>query len=134
MSALAEKFSPSELAEAAARLQTRDLEQLVRELLALRAQRQAPRLSSQETELLLEINRRLSPEARARLQALIAHRDAQLLSPNEQVELVRLMDEIENRDSRRIQSLIQLAQLRGKPLQSLMDELGIQSPPVIDIG
>jgi hypothetical protein len=130
MSAVAEKLTPADLVQAAARLGTGELELLVRQLLALRAQRQAPRLSEMETALLLEVNRGLDEQARERFHVLVERRRADQLTTAEHEELLRTTEKIEQQDVQRLQALLKLAQLRGMPLRSLMDELGIQPPPV----
>ncbi len=60
VSAVAERLTPEALVQAASTLAEGELEQLVRQLLALRAQRRTAALSSAETDLLQEINCGLS--------------------------------------------------------------------------
>lgn len=126
----AEKLTPADLVQAASSLSAGELEQLVRQLLALRAQRQAPRLSEAETELLLEVNRGIAAPVRERLRDLVKRRKAEQLSALEYKELLQMTEEIERMDGQRLQALLKLAQLRGKPLRVLMDEMGIQPPPI----
>jgi predicted transcriptional regulator len=126
----AKKLTPADLVQAASSLSAGELEQLVRQLLALRAQRQAPRLSEAETELLLEVNRGVAAPVRERLRDLVKRRKAEQLSALEYEELLRMTEEIERMDGQRLQALLKLAQLRGKPLRVLMDEMGIQPPPI----
>lgn len=130
MNAVAERLTPADLLQAASQLGIGELEQLVRQLLALRAQRQAPRLTERESDLLLEVNRGLSAPFRDRYRTLVARRKSNELTDAEHGELLHLTEEIERQDGRRLEALIKLAQLRGKPLRALMDELGIQPPPI----
>lgn len=85
-----------------------------------------PRLSEKESELLLKINRGLSDEKAAQYRELMARRQAGSLSPAEQIRLLDLSDEVERLQAERIEHLADLARLRGKPLATLMEELGIR--------
>ena len=86
----------------------------------------APRLSPRESELLLEINRGLPAGAAERYGELMSRRRAEALAPEEHQELLRLTEEAERLQAERIERLVQLAHLRGKPLGLLMEELGIR--------
>lgn len=126
----AERWTPEDLVQAASGLAPGELEQLVRQLLALRAERQSPRLSDEETQLLGTINQAPSPAARERRRQLAARLRSQELTLSEQEELLRLTDESEQLDARRAEALARLAALRGKPLAVVMDELGLRHPPI----
>jgi hypothetical protein len=121
-------LSLNDLLTAASSLAAADFERFVSDLLALRAQRGAPRLSSAETQLLLRINRGLPPDLRARYDALRAKLLASTLGEDEHAELLRLTAELERLQVERIAALTELSQLRGQKLGALMDELGIRGP------
>lgn len=120
--------SPSELLDAVEQLGTSELDRFVSQVLALHARRKAPSVPPDETSLLLEINRGLPPELRARLEQLGEKRENEALTADEHDELLRLVTQVEELDVRRIENLSRLAQLRGLSLGALMDRLGI-SPP-----
>src|SRR5262249_46247200 len=121
-------LSPHDLLTAAASLAAADFERFVSDLLALRAQRTAPRLSAPEADLMLRLNRGLSQDVRARYEVLRAKVPAAALSEQEHAELLRLTDEVERLQAERVAALAELAKLRGRKLAALMDELGIQGP------
>lgn len=73
----------------------------------------------------------LSPERATRYKALMAKRRAECLTLQEYEELLSLTDEAERLQVERIQSLAELARLRGISLRSLMDELNLK-PTVND--
>jgi len=50
------------------------------------------------------------------------------LTPEEQHELLRLTGRIEAAQVARVKALAKLAQLRGVPLNTLMNDMGIQAP------
>jgi hypothetical protein len=83
------------------------------------------KLSKKESSLLLGINRGLPPDAAERYRELVIRRREKRLSPTEHQELIRLSDEVESLQACRLESLGELARLRGATLRSVMDELGI---------
>ncbi len=109
-------------------LSTPDLEYLTSQVLAIRAKRRAPSLPRKEVELLQKINQGLPIELQQSLSMLTTKRRAETLTPAEQQELLTLIDEIEQRDAKRVEYLAELAQLRNVPLRVLMNQLGIRPP------
>jgi hypothetical protein len=59
---------------------------------------------------------------------LIAKRRAEILTPEEQRELLELTAQVEAREAKRIEDMAELARLRRTTLTSLMKELGIHPP------
>jgi len=117
-----------ELLKAVEQLSLSDLERLMFQVIALQAQRKAPGLSPDETELLLKSNQSLSVEVQQRHGELVAKRQTETLSAEEYQGLLELTDQIEKSDARRIQYMVKLARHRGTNLTTLMDELGIHPP------
>ena len=81
-----------------------------------------------ETELLRQIKQGLPEHVRGRYEELIRRRQDQTLTPEEHAELLRLTDEAEMLEASRAQALVQLAQLRQKPVAAVMSDLGIPAP------
>jgi hypothetical protein len=117
-----------ELLKAVEQLSLPDLEKLMSQVIALQAQRKAPSLSKDETELLLKINQGLPYDVQRRFDDLVAKRQDETLTPDEHQELLHLIDQIEKSDAKRVQYLAELARLRGISLTTLMDQLGIHPP------
>lgn len=109
-----------------ARLGTKELEQFVDQVIALRAQRRAPSLSKDETELLQQINCGLPADIRQRYDALNAKLHDETITPEEHAELLTLIDRLELADAERMQHLVALAQIRGVSVDTLMEQLGIR--------
>jgi hypothetical protein len=86
--------------------------------------------TQEETGLLQRINHGLPPRIDRRRSELNTKRRAADLSPAEHEELLRLIDQIEAVQVERVASLVALAQLRGTSLPKLMDDLGLEPPPV----
>lgn len=89
--------------------------------------RRAPQLSPRESELLQAINRSLSQVEWERYHDLVAQRQAEALTPEEQVELIAISDRIEEANAERIEYVAELARLRNTTLPTLMKELDLQS-------
>lgn len=85
-------------------------------------------LSPGEAELLREVNLGLPEHVWARYHELVAKRRAETLSPEEHAELISLSDLIEETNAQRVGHLIELAQVRGIPVATLMAQLGITPP------
>jgi hypothetical protein len=109
-----------------ARLETTELEQFVETVIALQAQRRAPSLPKDETELLQQINCGLPADIRQRYDALNAKLHDETITPQEHAELPTFIDRIELADAERMQRLIALAQTRGVSVDTLMEQLGIR--------
>lgn len=125
------QVSPGELIAAVEQLGTAELDRFLCQLLALLARRRAPSLPAEEADLLLQINRGLPADLRARLDELEARRQAETLTADEHSELIRLVARLEELEAQRIESMSRLAGLRGVSLPTLMRDLGLE-PPVHD--
>lgn len=86
----------------------------------------APHLSETEADLLLKINHSLSSITWSRYHDLIAKRQAETLTPEEQQELIALTGRIEAANVQRISYLAELARLRNTTLDALMAALGLK--------
>jgi hypothetical protein len=122
------RISTDELLQAAGQLSLSELERFVWRIIALQAQRKAPGLPKDESDLLLKINRGIPAKIQGRYNELIAKRQAETLTADEYEELLRLTAEVEKRDVRRLEYLKELAIIRGKSLTELMEDLNIQAP------
>jgi hypothetical protein len=122
------QLSTKELLKAVTQLSQRELEQFASQVIALTAQRRAPSLPQVESELLLKINQGVPPDIQKRYNELIAKRQAEILTPDEYEELLRLTQQVEKLEARRVEYLAELACLRGTSLTALMENLGIRPP------
>ena len=114
-----------EVLKGVARLENSELEQITEKIIALRAQRRAPSLPQNEAELLQKINRGVPPEVRQRCTELNTRLQEEIITPEEQNELLELTDQIEWADAERIRNLAKLAELRKISIDSLMDQLNL---------
>lgn len=88
----------------------------------------APVLPHRESELLQLINQGWPPAIWQEYQELVAQRRAEALTPETHARLIKLSDEIEQANARRVGYLFELAQLRGVSLETVMKQLGIDAP------
>lgn len=119
------QLSSDDLLYAVEQLNTTDLQQFIDRVLLLRAERVAPHLSKNESELLLKINEGLPEELWRRSDMLNKRRRAGKLTPEEHAELIALNDKFEEYNVRRIGYLVELAQLRRTTLDEVIKSLGI---------
>lgn len=129
MSTIPIEVSTEQLLQAVERLPAAELDAFVVRVNALRTQRAAPSLSVDETALLLIINRSALDQAQqARFEALVARRQAEVITDAELKELTQLSDAAEQHDNERLAALLELARLRGTTVMALMQSLGIKAP------
>jgi len=86
-----------------------------------------PALPPTEAKLLQQINLGLSAEEWDLYYDLIEKRQAETLTDEEHARLIKISDQIEIANARRIAALIQLAGLRGTSLETEMRNLGIEA-------
>ncbi|MCE7985243.1 MAG: STAS/SEC14 domain-containing protein [Caldilinea sp. CFX5] len=108
-----------------AQLDTLALEEVLQQVSRLLARRKAPSVPQREVELLQQISNYLSPAVRARYHQLNAKLHDDLITEAEHQEFLTLVDQVELADAKRLQHLIELAQLRGVSLAALMTQLGL---------
>ena len=82
-----------------------------------------------EAVLLERINRGLPPATWERYHALKEQRHAESFTPEEHAELIRLVNEVEIWNARRLKWVAELAKLRGTPFPELVKQLGLGAPP-----
>ncbi|MBP6812852.1 MAG: hypothetical protein KA138_15090 [Saprospiraceae bacterium] len=116
-------LSTAELLDNAARLDTRDFEQFVQNVLALRARRKGLGLDAKEADLLKKINRKNLSEVEQKRFGYLTQSESR--TEAEQQELLALVEIIEQSDAERVEYLAELARLRNVPVRTLMQQLGI---------
>lgn len=107
-------------------LDTSELEAFADEVNILLARRKAPSLSKEETELLAQINKGIPSEILERFQNLREKQKASSLNQEEQMELTNLVDQIENLEAKRLESMIALASTWEISINQLRERLGMK--------
>ena len=111
-----------------AKLDTPDLEKFLTEVSVLLAQRKVANFSKEDARLLQVINQTLPVSVQTRYDQLTDLRRNEKIAPEEYLELLRLVDQVELADANRLAALIELAQLRHLTVDQLMQQLDIQPP------
>lgn len=125
------QLTPGQLLEAVAQMPKAELERFAQRVLALLPRQSSSRLSRTESTLLKKINQAIPADLQARFDGLVAKRRADTLSNGEYEELLRLTQQVEALDAKRIGYLAELAQARRTSLLDVMSELGIKQPPYV---
>lgn len=88
----------------------------------------AKALPDRETILLQKINQGFSASFWEKYHVLIKERQNETISSENLNELIKMTEEVELANVKRLENLVELAQIRQVPLVQLMVSLGIQSP------
>jgi hypothetical protein len=123
------RLSPNDLLQAVKQLAPTEFTKFADKVIALQRQRNS--FSSIEADLLQKINQGLPTDQQARFSQLIEGRMAEALTSDEHDELLRITEQVEAMNVKRITYLAKLAQLRQTSLNGLMTDLGIGSPNVL---
>lgn len=119
------QISAQELIDAASQLDSPELEVIAERVLMLRAERRAPHLSEQETDLFEIINYHRLPKAQARFELLIKRRQANKISSEKLAELIAMTDQGEMEAAERVRAVSELAEMRGLSFQGMWQQLGL---------
>jgi uncharacterized phage-associated protein len=119
-------MSLEELIKAAHQLNETDLDQLLHQVVVLRASRKAPVLPEVESQLIQQINQGIPSDLDSQYRSLQQKRDTTTLTETEHQTLTQLSEQVEQIGAQRLEALANLAQLRQTPLLDLMETLGIQ--------
>jgi hypothetical protein len=101
-----------------------ELEKLVGNVLAVRAERVAPHISGEESKILRVIQKTLSDKSLRRMKELQHLRDNEKLLPEGYAELADLIEKLEIIHAERMKAVSDLADLRGITLQTAMQQIG----------
>ena len=111
-----------------AELDTSELEAFADEVNTLLAQRKAPSLSKEETQLIARINQGIPLEVVERFQQLRDKQSGSSLFSKEKEELANLVDQMEAQEAKRLEDMITLAGIWKVSVDELRIRLGIQAP------
>jgi hypothetical protein len=120
------QISTLDLFQAVQQLSQPELDNFVEQILQFKAQKKAPNLSQQESELLLKINQDLPRELEQQYQVLMEKRHQETLTELEYQQLLELTEQVEKYQAQRIEYLTQLAQIRHVSLSDLIIEMGFK--------
>ena len=128
---LSTNSSADDFIEAAEQLSLTELEKITRQLLHIQARRKAPHLSQREAELIEEIAQISTSDHQERYLFLNKESGRRALTPDEQTEFHQLIAHSEALTAHRLALLIELSQLRGVSLDTVMKQLQIKAPGIV---
>lgn len=102
-----------------------DLEQVMNKGYYLLAEKKAPHLSKRETELFMEIHKGFEQEFQDRYDLLKEKLENETMNLLENEEFIGMTEIVEARNVTRLQSIVELAQLRKVTVPELMNQLGL---------
>jgi hypothetical protein len=85
-------------------------------------------LPATQARLLAQINQGFTDDWWDHYRGLVAKRQGCRLTAAEHRELLRISDQLEKREAKRLQALVKLAKLRKQSLTELMTTLGLPGP------
>ncbi len=119
-------LTTSQLLKAVEQMPQEELSEFVNQVMILRAHQAVPRLSQEESELMVKINRGLDATAQRRYEELAAKREMEAPTAAENAEFLALAKRSEALDAERMKALAELAKLRNRTLGEVMQDLEIQ--------
>lgn len=123
-----QNFTSQQIISAAQTLPLDELEQLVSNVLAVRAERIAPHITGEEGSLLKNIQKTLPKKNLLRIKKLQSLRDDDKLSQEGFAELAELIEKLEILHAERMKAVSDLAELRGVTLKAVMNQIGLKLP------
>jgi hypothetical protein len=117
------KVAVDDVLDGVARLNTPELEDFFHKVAQVLAVRKAPHLSKLESELLLKINAGYPDVVSKRFEQLLTKKEQQVLTTLEQQELVEITEQFEAFDAKKLEALLELAQLRDVSLDELLKHM-----------
>lgn len=115
------KFSTDQITA----LSQSELDKFINHAIVLRAKRRASSVSNNEAEILLEINRGLSPKMQKRFDELAEKIESGTMNNEEHQEFLHLTNSIEKHDAKRLELVGKLAEIRQQTFDEVMRDLGI---------
>ncbi len=117
------KVAVDDVLNGVATLATPELEDFFQKVAQVLAERKAPHLSKRESELLQKINAGYPDGMTKRYEYLLSQQKKQAISLAEQQELISIVDLFEIFDTKRVEFLLALAQLRNISLEELLKNM-----------
>ncbi len=115
------------LLNAVAQMPEGEFNRFVEQAKQLRINRKESKLSSQEVDLIHKINTIYSAEKRRRYNELYEKFKQEKLTAKEHQELMKLSNEFELLNAKRLEYLGELAEIRGQSLKAVIKDLGMKS-------
>jgi len=120
------ELDKNDLIKIANQLETVELDEFIRDMIRIRANRKTDPKLQKEEELLLIINHNFSKKEQERFDELVTMRQTNNISDEDLMELIALTDYSEQIATERVNALTQLSKIKGVGVSALMKELKVQ--------
>jgi preprotein translocase subunit SecA len=117
-----------DLISGASSLETTEIEIFMQKLGQLIARRKTPSASEQETILLTAINQAIPQKLQERYTEMVEKLENETMTPAENKVFLKLVEKMEMQNAKRLQHLLELSQLRGVSLETVMSQLHLNTP------
>jgi preprotein translocase subunit SecA len=109
-------------------LETTEIELFMQKLGQLVARRKTTSASEQETILLTAINQAIPQKLQERYTEMVGKLENETMTPAENKVFLKLVEKMEMQNAKRLQHLLELSQLRGVSLETVMSQLHLNTP------
>lgn len=116
-------LSVEDLFSSVSSLETSEIELFMKKMGQLVARRKTISASERETALLLAINQAIPQKLQERYTVLVQKSENETMNADENKEFLKLVDKMETQNAKRLQYLLELAQLKGVSLTHIMTQL-----------
>jgi magnesium-transporting ATPase (P-type) len=124
------QYDVKKILDGLSKLDDASLTSFAEEVNRLLAKRKVSVLSNEETTLLMAINKGMDQEMLSRFRTLQEKQHNDNLSAEEEKELIHLVEQIEEKEARRLEHIIALAELWEMSVTELKEKLGINPLPL----
>jgi preprotein translocase subunit SecA len=108
-------------------LETTEIELFMQKLGQLVARRKTPSASERETLLLMAINQAIPQKVQERYTLMVEKLENETMTHTENKAFLKLVDRMEALQANRLQYLLELSQLRGVSLETVMNQLHLNT-------
>jgi preprotein translocase subunit SecA len=108
-------------------LETSEIEFFMQKLGQLIARRKTSSASEQETILLTAINQAIPQKLQMRYTEMVEKLENETMTPAENKVFLKLVEKMETQNAKRLQYLLELSQLRGVSLETVMSQLHLNT-------
>ncbi|MCP4592512.1 MAG: STAS/SEC14 domain-containing protein [bacterium] len=119
------QLTAGQLLKAVEQMPQEDLDRFVEQVVVLRARQRAPSLSQADSVLMEKISQGLAGQDQQRYDELVARREFEDLTEDQNAEFLRLTNLFEALNVQRMEALAELARIRRSTLRGVMQDLGI---------
>ncbi len=121
------KISLDEVLQSFSALDTNEVVQMMHEMGKMLAQRKSKGLLQRESELLKAINQSIASKLQIEYEALNLKLNEETINSQEYQQLLKIVEKMEHKKARKLEYMLELAQIRNVSLKELAAQLKLNS-------